>query len=208
MLLVVDPPRVRWKRVKTFRSNNISIHFLEGMYETLDVWSKDAIYPKKAKKIQVDQKSGQHSKSVLVEFAQLKRVLIKRCTCTKGNFNLLVEEMQINEEEYCNILISKNVGLILNSAWIIIMEANIFIFCIHTIQFNFDEFFIQIFLTNFLVKLKLSTAKKSKTTTFSRVFHPKKSTIFSGNQSWIFGQKMKISNSVWKLEKVNNVHYF
>ena len=30
----------------------------------------------------------------------------------------------------------------------------------------------------------------------SRVFHPKKSTIFSGNQSWIFGQKMKISNSV------------
>ena len=65
-----------------------------------------------------------------------------------------------------------------------------------------------------------------KTPTFSRVFHPKffwqffswnqscqqlkclkpqhfhefftkeKSTIFSGNQSWIFGQKMKISNSV------------
>ena len=37
---------------------------------------------------------------------------------------------------------------------------------------------------------------ESKTSTFSRVFHPKKSTIFSGNQSWIFGQKMKISNSV------------
>ena len=35
-----------------------------------------------------------------------------------------------------------------------------------------------------------------KTPTFSRVFLPKKSTIFSGNQSWIFGQKMKISNSV------------
>jgi len=31
------------------------------------------------------------------------------------------------------------------------------------------------------VKSKLSTAKKSKTTTFSRIFHPKKSTIFSGN---------------------------
>ena len=29
------------------------------------------------------------------------------------------------------------------------------------------------FLTIFLVKSKLSTAKKSKTTTFSRVFHPK-----------------------------------
>ena len=52
------------------------------------------------------------------------------------------------------------------------------------------------FLTIFLVKSKLSTAKKSKTTTFSRVFHPKKSTIVSGNQSWIFGQKMKISNCV------------
>ena len=49
------------------------------------------------------------------------------------------------------------------------------------------------FFTIFLVKSKLSTAKKSKTTTFSRVFHPKKkSTIFSGNQSWIFVQKMKI----------------
>ena len=66
-------------------------------------------------------------------------------------------------------------------------------------KFNFDKtppFFHPILLTIFLVKSKLSTAKKSKTTTFSRVFHPKKSTIFSGNQSWIFGQKMKISNSV------------
>ena len=57
---------------------------------------------------------------------------------------------------------------------------------------HFHEFFIPIYL----VKLKLSTVKKSKTTTFSRVFHPPKSAIFSGNQSWIFGQKMKISNSV------------
>ena len=39
------------------------------------------------------------------------------------------------------------------------------------------------------MKLKLSKAEKSKTTAFSRVFYPKKSTIFSGNQSWIFGQK-------------------
>ena len=31
---------------------------------------------------------------------------------------------------------------------------------------------------------------------FREFFTPKKSTIFSGNQSWIFGQKMKISNSV------------
>ena len=69
---------------------------------------------------------------------------------------------------------------------------------------HFHEFFTQIFF----VKSKLSTAKKSKTTTFSRVFHPKKSTIFSGNQSWIFGQKMKISNSVkmyiWSHQYLNN----
>ena len=57
----------------------------------------------------------------------------------------------------------------------------------------FTSFSPKIFLTIFLVKSKLSTAKKSKTTTFSP---PKKLTIFSGNQSWIFGQKMKISNSV------------
>ena len=43
------------------------------------------------------------------------------------------------------------------------------------------------------MKSKLSTAKKSKILTFSRVFHPKKLTIFSRNQSWIFGQQMKIS---------------
>ena len=60
----------------------------------------------------------------------------------------------------------------------------------------------QIFLTIFLVKSKLSTAKKSKTTTFSRDFHPEKSTIFSENQSWIFVKKMKISNSVRKCNKI------
>ena len=49
------------------------------------------------------------------------------------------------------------------------------------------------------MKSKLSTAKKSKTTTFSRVFHLKKSTIFTGNQSWFFGQEMKIWNSVCAL---------
>ena len=65
-----------------------------------------------------------------------------------------------------------------------------------TIPNIFTSFSPRIFLTIFLVKSKLSTAKKYKTTTFSRVFHPKKSTISSGNQSWIIGQKMKISNSV------------
>ena len=76
-------------------------------------------------------------------------------------------------------------------------------------KFNFDKkpniftsFSPKIFLTIFLVKSKLSTAKKSKITTFSRVFQPKKFTIFSGNQSWIFGQKMKILNSV-----TNDFHF-
>ena len=48
-------------------------------------------------------------------------------------------------------------------------------------KFNFDKtttfsrvFHQQNFLTIFLVKSKLSTAKKFKTTTFSRVFHPQK----------------------------------
>ena len=70
----------------------------------------------------MDQKSG-HSKSVLVEFAQLKRVLIKRCTCTKGNFNLC--KIHQDEEEYYNISKKKDVGLILNRAWMM-REANIF----------------------------------------------------------------------------------
>ena len=63
-------------------------------------------------------------------------------------------------------------------------------------QIFFTSFSPKFFLTIFLVKSKLSTAKKPKTTTFSRVFHSEKSTIFLENQSWIFGQKMKISNSV------------
>ena len=52
-------------------------------------------------------------------------------------------------------------------------------------KFNFDktlrfhEFIIQNFFDIFLVKSKLSTAKKSKTTTFSRVFHPPKNRQFS-----------------------------
>ena len=62
----------------------------------------------------------------------------------------------------------------------------------------FTSFSPKFFLTIFLVKSKLSTAKKPNTTAFSRVFHPKKLTIFSGDQSWILGQKMKISNSVTK----------
>ena len=46
-------------------------------------------------------------------------------------------------------------------------------------KFNFTSFSPKFFLTIFLVKSKLSTAKKSKTTTFSRVFHPKKIDNFS-----------------------------
>ena len=43
----------------------------------------------------------------------------------------------------------------------------------------FTSFLPNIFLTIFLVKSKLSTAKKSKTPTFSRVFHPHKNRQFS-----------------------------
>ena len=43
----------------------------------------------------------------------------------------------------------------------------------------FTSFSPKTFLTIFLVKSKLSTGKKSKTTTFSRVFPPKKYRQFS-----------------------------
>ena len=42
------------------------------------------------------------------------------------------------------------------------------------------------FLAFFLVKSKLSTAKKSKTTTFSRDFHPKKIDNFHGKSKLNF----------------------
>ena len=54
---------------------------------------------------------------------------------------------------------------------------------------HFHEFFDQFFFTIFLVKSKLSTAKKSKTTTFSRVFHPKKIDNFLGKSKLNFWSK-------------------
>ena len=64
-------------------------------------------------------------------------------------------------------------------------------------KFNFDktkpqhfhEFFTQKILTIFLVKSKLSTAKKSKTKTFSRVFHPQKIGNFLGKSKWNYWTK-------------------
>ena len=54
---------------------------------------------------------------------------------------------------------------------------------------HFHEFFTQIFLAIFLVKSKLSTAKKPKTTTFSRVFHPNKIDNFLGKSKLNFWTK-------------------
>ena len=54
---------------------------------------------------------------------------------------------------------------------------------------HFHEFFTQIFLTIFLVKSKLSTAKKPKTATFSRVFHPQKIDNFPGKSKLKFWTK-------------------
>ena len=51
------------------------------------------------------------------------------------------------------------------------------------------EFFTTKKLTIFLVKLKLSKAKKSKTTTFPRVFYPKKIDNFLGNSKLNFWTK-------------------
>ena len=62
---------------------------------------------------------------------------------------------------------------------------------------QFHEFFIQIFLTIFLVKSKLLTAKKSKTTTISRVFHPKKIDNFLGKSKLNFWTKNEDFGTVW-----------
>ena len=53
----------------------------------------------------------------------------------------------------------------------------------------FTSFSPKYFLTIFLVKSKLSTAKKSKTTTFSRVFHPQKIDNFLGQSKLNFWTK-------------------
>ena len=53
----------------------------------------------------------------------------------------------------------------------------------------FTSFSPKFFLTIFLVKSKLSTAKKSKTTTFSRVFHPQKIENFLGKSKLNFWTK-------------------
>ena len=97
---------------------------------------------------------------------------------------------------------------------------------IRKVKFLSKKFSFEKTLEFFSGNQRFSTTKKCKSPTFSRVFHPKyfwqffswnqscqqlkspkpqhfhefftpkKSTNFSGNQSWIFGQKMKISNSV------------
>ena len=51
---------------------------------------------------------------------------------------------------------------------------------------HFHEFLPNKFLTIFLVKSKLSTVKKSKTTTFSRVFLPQKIDNFLGKSKLNF----------------------
>ena len=48
--------------------------------------------------------------------------------------------------------------------------------------------------------------KSPKPQHFHEFFTPQKSTISSGNQSWIFGQKMKISNSVKIQEAFSMTH--
>ena len=73
-------------------------------------------------------------------------------------------------------------------------------------KFNFDKtpniftsfspkFFWQFFSWN----QSCQQLESPKPQHFRDFFTQKKSTIISGNQSWIFGQKMKISNSVDEL---------
>ena len=61
----------------------------------------------------------------------------------------------------------------------------------------FPSFSPKFFLTIFLVKSKLSIAKKSKTTTFSRIFHPKTIDNFFGKSKLNFWTKKWKFRTVW-----------
>ena len=105
-----------------------------------------------------------------------------------------------------HILISLYVNLqkwrILYQEQTVVMRAHHSKSHIFVQKFNFDQnptifttFSPKFFLTIFLVKSKLSTAKKSKTTTFSRVFHHPKNRQFSREIKVEFlDKKMKIPN--------------
>mgnify|MGYP006975451374 CR=1 FL=1 len=75
-------------------------------------------------------------------------------------------------------------------------------------KFNFDKTptFLRVFHQNFFWQFfswnqSCQQLKSPKPQHFHEFFTQIKSTIFTGNQSWIFGQKMKISNSVILLSK-------
>ena len=64
---------------------------------------------------------------------------------------------------------------------------------------TFSRVFHQIFFWQFFSwNQSCQQLKSPKPQLFNEFFYPPKSTIFLGNQSWIFGQKMKISNSVFR----------
>ena len=73
----------------------------------------------------------------------------------------------------------------------------------------FTSFPPKIFLTIFLVKWKLSSAKKSKTTIFSRVFHPKKIDNFLVKSKLNFWTKKWRFRTVWIiLNYLNYISFF
>ena len=74
---------------------------------------------------------------------------------------------------------------------------------------HFHEFSTQDFFDNFLVKWKLSSAKKSKTTIFSRVFHPKKIDNFLVKSKLNFWTKKWRFRTVWIiLNYLNYISFF
>ena len=71
---------------------------------------------------------------------------------------------------------------------------------------HFHEFLPNIFWQFFSWNQSCQQLKSPKPQHFHEFFTPKPSTIFSENQSWIFGQKMKISNSVFR-EHLESILY-
>ncbi len=73
---------------------------------------------------------------------------------------------------------------------------------------HFHEFFTQIFLAIFLVKSKLSTAKKSKTATFSRVFLSQKIDNFSREIKVEFLDKKWRFRTVCGQQRLETIHWW
>ena len=117
-----------------------------------------------------------------------------RRMCYKDGVKLLLFKYQVLENLFrdwgSDITLERRACLAWNRDMIFISRSKL----LSSAHYSKSQIFVQKF--NF-----------DKTPTFSRVFHPNFFwQFFSWNQSWIFGQKMKISNSVIQSLKRRQEH--